>query len=49
MSLNTIAKVISVRATAKPSDDHCEPTISSLTAMAVAATPVRSPALIFPL
>ena len=48
ISLNTIARVIKVRTTAKPKDDHWLPTINSLTAMAVAATPVKSPALIFP-
>ena len=42
MSRNTTAKVMRVRIMANPSEVHCDPTMSSLTSIAVAATPVKS-------
>ena len=45
MSPNTTAKVMRVRIMANPSEVHCDPTMSSLTSIAVAATPVKSSAV----
>ena len=45
MSLKTIAKTIRVRIIANASEVYCEPTMSSFTSIAVAATPVRCSAL----